>query len=417
MKLKKCARILRSIFKWLLIVLGGLWGVVSLICAFAALFGGLEINTFGERVALFATFLVMAVGFFAILRLGIRLKNGGKKMMADSVKNDVTRKSMEKHNARKAAKKSVPKEDIDHEQEITAERAEMLKMYQDFVNGEGRLPEGFSEKYNRTTQSGYVLHETPFKEYLDKIRIRIDSLKDRTGISDWIFFDGHIEINTAIEMITDWVRRHRKMNDHLCKSKDTFGLLGHHFYCEHKIMIVMENGDAFRNVTEKSIASCKAEQISFCTILSECELYDLIEHKAKTIKYTTYPNYHDETYADWWLEDSPVTQKKGGSSGRPEGPISVICQLSDECNKDGAFYSFEQQTREVTLVKNQTHYFVCVREYSCAAEANGRPVSSHTEYYYTVTASNADGITADNWKENVVRPPAYVCHRVSEGIV
>ena len=293
----------------------------------------------------------------------------------------------------------------------------MLKMYQDFVNGEGRLPEGFSAKYNRTTQSGYVLHETPFKEYLDKIWITIDSLNDCTGISDWIYFDGHIEINAAIEMINDWVRRHRKMNDHLCKSKDTFWLLGHHFYCEHKIMIVMENGDAFRNVTEKSIASCKAEQISFCTILSECELYDLIEHMAKTIKYTTYPNYHDETYADWWLEDSSVTQKKGGSSGRPEGPISVICQLSNERNKDGTFYSFEQQTREVTLVRNQTQYFVCVSEYSCVAEANGRPVSSHTEYYYTVTASNADGITADNWKENVVRPAAYVCHRVSEGVV
>ena len=97
----------------------------------------------------------------------------------------------------------------------------MLKMYQDFVNGEGRLPEGFSAKYNRTTQSGYVLHETPFKEYLDKIWITIDSLNDCTGISDWIYFDGHIEINAAIEMITDWVRRHRKMNDHLCKSKDT----------------------------------------------------------------------------------------------------------------------------------------------------------------------------------------------------
>ena len=104
MKLKKCARILRSIFKWLLIVLGGLCGVVSLICAFAALFGGLEINNFGERLALFATFLVMAVGFFAILRLGIRLMNGGKKKISDSVKNDVARKSMEKHNARKAAK-------------------------------------------------------------------------------------------------------------------------------------------------------------------------------------------------------------------------------------------------------------------------------------------------------------------------
>ena len=112
-----------------------------------------------------------------------------------------------------------------------------------------------------------------------------------------------------------------------------------------------------------------------------------------------------------------MTQSSKVRSGRPEGPSSVICHLSDECNKDGAFYSFEQRTREVTLVKNQTHYFVCVSEYSCVAEANGRPVSRHTEFYYTVTVSNVDGITADNWKENVVRPPAYVCHRVSEGVV
>ena len=86
----------------------------------------------------------------------------------------------------------------------------MKKIHHDFINGEGRLPEGFSEKYNRTAQ-GYIFHETPFKEYLDEIWTTIDALNDRTGISDWVYFDGRIEINAAIEMITDWVRRHRKM--------------------------------------------------------------------------------------------------------------------------------------------------------------------------------------------------------------
>ena len=36
--------------------------------------------------------------------------------------------------------------------------------------------------------------------------------------------------------------------------------------------------------------------------MSDCGLHDLIEQKEKKITYVTYPNYHDETYADWSLE-------------------------------------------------------------------------------------------------------------------
>lgn len=74
-------------------------------------------------------------------------------------------------------------------------------------------------------------------------------LFDNTGISDWIYFDGSLEI--------------------------------------------------------------KAENISFCTVLSDCECYDLIEQKAKRIEYTTYLNYHDETYADWWLVDRAAKSEDG----------------------------------------------------------------------------------------------------------
>ena len=84
---EKCARILRSIIGWFLIVLGGLWGGSAGFCAFAALFGGLEVDSFGERMRFFATALMMTVAFFTILWLGIRLKNGVRgKMTAAPVK-------------------------------------------------------------------------------------------------------------------------------------------------------------------------------------------------------------------------------------------------------------------------------------------------------------------------------------------
>lgn len=330
MKLKNCARCLRTIFGWLLIVVGGLFGVSAVICAFLALIGMMEIDSFGNRLIVFVTALVMAVGSFAIFLLGIRLKNSDRR---DKTVLQKKRKSSPEKKERKQGsdeqrlqgEKAEVEQKLDtaKEQKIDAEqaakRAEIKKIYQDFINGEGRLPEGFSEKYNRS-RSGYIFHDTPFEEYLDRIKITIDALHDHTGISDWIYFDGHVEINAAIEMLTDWVKRHREMNMYLRKNKVGIGFwfLNQDIYCEHKIMVVVENGDAFRNATEKSIASCKAEQISFCTILSECELYDLIEHKAKTIEYTTYPGYHDETYADWWLKDSLLKQAEHQPLKQPE---------------------------------------------------------------------------------------------------
>lgn len=296
---KKCVLVLRSIFGWFLIVVGGLSGGSAVICAFAALFGLLALDSFGQRLLFFAVFLVMAVGFFTILWLGIRLKNRGREKKTTL---PAKRKSSPANQKETSLPKKLKQEsDTAKEQEIAAEEAEIKKIYQDFIAGEGKLPEGFSHKYNTTTPSGYILPETPFKEYLDEIGEAVDLLNNRSGISDWIYFDGHIEINTAIEMITDWAGRHRKMHARL-HEKGLYFI--NPIYCTRKIMVVLESGDTLRNVTEKSLESCKAEEISFCTILSECELYDLIEHKAKKIEYETYPNYHDETYADWWFVDS-----------------------------------------------------------------------------------------------------------------
>lgn len=205
---------------------------------------------------------------------------------------------------------ALPKSDAEKAEKIAAKQvaqAEIEKLCRDFLNGEGRLPEGFSAKYHKTTPHGSILRKTPFEEYLHEIQGKADMLFDNTGISDWLYFDGSLEINAAIERIVDRVGRHRKMNAQLremCRAADLGTGIPLNFFCIHKVMIVMENGDAFRNATEQSIASCKAENISFCTVLSDCECYDLIEQKAKRIEYTTYPNYHDETYADWWLADS-----------------------------------------------------------------------------------------------------------------
>ena len=188
------------------------------------------------------------------------------------------------------------------EQKIADARAEIEKTFQEFMEGEGRLPEGFSERYNRTIPSGLVLHETPFKAYLDMIWHSVDALHDKTGISDWLYLDESLEINAATQAISDWAKRHREMNA-LLKEKSHVGnttiMVPVSNYCTGRIMIVIDDRYRFEDITEESLQKCKSEEIYFCTVLSDCKLYDLIEQKEKEITYVTYPNYHDETYADW----------------------------------------------------------------------------------------------------------------------
>lgn len=187
------------------------------------------------------------------------------------------------------------------EREIKERQAEIEKTFQDFMRGEGRLPEGFSERYNRTC-FGHVFRGTPFDIYLNKISDIVDSLKDRSGISDWFHLDESVEINAAAAAISAWVKRHREVNrllDEKCHVDHTTIMLPVSTYCREKIMIVIDDRCRFEDITEESVQSCKAAGISFCTVLSDRKLYDLIEQKEKEITYVTYPNYHDETYADW----------------------------------------------------------------------------------------------------------------------
>ena len=158
-------------------------------------------------------------------------------------------------------------------QKIAEARAEIQKTFQDFMEGEGRLPEGFSERYNRTMPSGLVLHETPFKAYLDKIRHSVDALHDRTGISDWLYLDESVEINAAAQAISEWAKRHKEMNA-LLMEKGHVGnatiMVPASDYCAGKIMIVIDDRCRFESITEESLQKCKSEEISFCTVLSDC---------------------------------------------------------------------------------------------------------------------------------------------------
>lgn len=183
---------------------------------------------------------------------------------------------------------------------IKARQDEICAMYQSFLKGKGKLPEGFSEPYVRyqLTHSG-----TPFEEYLDWIKN--DFLRDESGISEWLFFDGSADINAASEQIAEWKREHGKMND-IIREKCHVGqariMSPVDKYGTKKTMVVVEDGSQLRNIREESVQALKETEISFCTITSVCSLYDLFEQREKKIAYEEYPNYHDETYTNWWLE-------------------------------------------------------------------------------------------------------------------
>ena len=191
------------------------------------------------------------------------------------------------------------------QQEIANVRAEIKKIYKDFLDGEGRMPEGFSERYNKILPDGYIIRETPFELYLKNIWKSVDNLRDESGISDWLYLDESVDINTAAAGICDWIKRHKEMNDLLskkCQISNTTIMLPLSTYCDGKLMIVIDDRRRFDDITKEYLHNCKTVGISFCTIISDCALYDLIEQKEKKITYVTYPNYHDETYADWSLE-------------------------------------------------------------------------------------------------------------------
>ena len=192
------------------------------------------------------------------------------------------------------------------ERRIEEARAQMEALLLEFMEGRGKLPKGFSAPYNRIPHYGTVLKGTPFDAYLKGISKEVDGLYDRSEVSDWLYFDGSVDINAAVSSIWDWANENLRMDDFLqrkCRVGKTTIFFSTPLYSGGKIMIVVSDARVLDSVTEESAAKCKnLGMISFCTIASENSLYDLFEQKEKRISYVTYPNYHDETYADWYFE-------------------------------------------------------------------------------------------------------------------
>lgn len=69
---------LRIALGWTLMVLGGWLGGISALCAILALFGGLETESFGEQLGLFAIFLILMCVGLCVLMVGRWIKNGKK---------------------------------------------------------------------------------------------------------------------------------------------------------------------------------------------------------------------------------------------------------------------------------------------------------------------------------------------------
>ena len=211
----------------------------------------------------------------------------------------------EQETAREPEITTEQKTAVDPETAKEQARAEMKRVFQDFMNGEGKLPEGFSTPYNSTftLKDKFVLRGTPFDAYLRIIRDSVDQLNNHSGISDWLYLDNSVEINAAAEAISDWVKRHREMYKWIskkCRADDAWSLPWLVSpYGDENIIIVIDDRRRFEDMTEESIQCCKDVGISFCSIVSGCAMYDLFEQKTKVIDYYTYPNYHDETYADW----------------------------------------------------------------------------------------------------------------------
>ena len=274
---------------WFLTVTGGLLCVSSVVVIPAAFTA--EGLPFGQRIIMLLCFLLCAAAAGAVCRFGLRLK------APPAVDREAPKTSPSKPRPRREA-------DPELDQKCSAARAEIRALYQEFLENEGKLPRFFSDPYFSALPGRLAIRRTPFESYLDTIRKQVDRLRDQSGISDWIHLDDAGDLSAAAEAIAAWAARHREMTDLLrqkCRIGNTTIMLPVFPSCTGKVMVVADDSSASEALTPEILALCRQADIAFCTLLSDRSFYDWTDQKTKEIAYTTYPNYHDETHAEWYF--------------------------------------------------------------------------------------------------------------------
>jgi hypothetical protein len=112
-------------------------------------------------------------------------------------------------------------------------------------------------------------------------------------------------IDQAAWEISSWVKKNREMKailSKMCRVGNTTIFAPFSSRCDERVMIVTDDSHRTENISSDTVRICREMDISFCTILSDRDLYDLIEQKKMSVTYVTYPNYHDEIYADWSIK-------------------------------------------------------------------------------------------------------------------
>lgn len=192
------------------------------------------------------------------------------------------------------------------EAEIKEKKIEEInKIYEEFLAGEGKLPDAFSTPYCEEYDS-FVINRTPFP-YVDLLESALDDLTDQSGVSEWLHLGDVSNIHTAVAELIEWISCNRKMNE-IMREKSH---IGNAYYpglmrsrCRDSIMVVVEDGCVIEKLTKAEIARCRAVNLSFCTILSDRSMYDLLEKQKKVIKCEEYPGSADDaaTYGIWSLK-------------------------------------------------------------------------------------------------------------------
>ena len=175
--------------------------------------------------------------------------------------------------------------------------------FQDFLDGEGRLPDGFSAPWS----SG-----TPFDPYLAQIKPEGGRLIDVSGISLWLRLDAAQDVNAAARAICRWADLHRQARQALSSQSraiykkyhvpfDLSSVLPPSPDCGGIVMTVTDDAAIRDDLTEETVRLCKAASVCFCSLLSDHALFDLTERREKQITLKTGLGTFDDACVAWTL--------------------------------------------------------------------------------------------------------------------